>query len=132
VRTAFPAGSRGEPLSWEAMKQEPANLTASDRSSWCWAPVFLTFTHEKEIRKPLESAYGIDDPQFQRSMSTLLGPPLSRQPRGHAPQRRPDLPGDARGDPLAKRTITFETYIYWSGDVGKAFADALAERARRA
>jgi len=30
----------------------------------------------------------------------------------------------------AKRTITFETYIYWSGAIGKAFADALSERAR--
>jgi cardiolipin synthase len=31
----------------------------------------------------------------------------------------------------AKVSITFETYIYWSGDIGRAFADALAERARR-
>lgn len=30
----------------------------------------------------------------------------------------------------AQRSITFETYIYWSGDVGRQFADALAERAR--
>ena len=30
----------------------------------------------------------------------------------------------------AKKSITFETYIYWSGDIGKQFADALSERAR--
>jgi len=30
----------------------------------------------------------------------------------------------------ARETITFESYIYWSGDVGRAFAEALAERAR--
>jgi cardiolipin synthase len=30
----------------------------------------------------------------------------------------------------ARKTITFETYIYWSGDIGQAFADALGERAR--
>ena len=30
----------------------------------------------------------------------------------------------------AKETINFETYIYWSGAIGKEFADALAERAR--
>src|SRR6185436_8221941 len=29
----------------------------------------------------------------------------------------------------AKQTITFETYIYWSGEVGKHFCDALCERA---
>ena len=31
----------------------------------------------------------------------------------------------------ARETITFETYIYWSGDIGQKFADALSERARR-
>jgi hypothetical protein len=30
----------------------------------------------------------------------------------------------------AQKTITFETYIYWEGQVGKDFADALSERAR--
>ena len=30
----------------------------------------------------------------------------------------------------AQQSITFETNIYWSGDVGKQFADALAEGAR--
>ena len=30
----------------------------------------------------------------------------------------------------AQTSITFETYIYWSGDIGREFADALAERAR--
>jgi cardiolipin synthase len=30
----------------------------------------------------------------------------------------------------AKTTITFETYIYWSGSIGSEFTNALAERAR--
>jgi cardiolipin synthase A/B len=30
----------------------------------------------------------------------------------------------------AKSSITFETYIYWSGAIGREFADALIERAR--
>ncbi|MGE5095811.1 MAG: phospholipase D-like domain-containing protein, partial [Betaproteobacteria bacterium] len=30
----------------------------------------------------------------------------------------------------ARRTINFETYIYWSGRIGQTFADALSERAR--
>ena len=30
----------------------------------------------------------------------------------------------------AKRTITLETYIYWSGTVGERFAEALIERAQ--
>ncbi|RZI73759.1 MAG: cardiolipin synthase B, partial [Pseudomonas sp.] len=31
----------------------------------------------------------------------------------------------------AQKTITLETYIYWSGDVGQQFAQALKERARQ-
>ena len=30
----------------------------------------------------------------------------------------------------AKSTITFETYIYWSGSIGREFVDAFQERAR--
>src|ERR1019366_8240574 len=30
----------------------------------------------------------------------------------------------------AQKTITFETYIYWAGEIGQQFAMALSERAR--
>jgi cardiolipin synthase len=30
----------------------------------------------------------------------------------------------------ARRTINFETYIYWSGEIGREFVEALSERAR--
>jgi cardiolipin synthase A/B len=30
----------------------------------------------------------------------------------------------------ARQTITFESYVYWSGAVGRRFAEALIERAR--
>jgi cardiolipin synthase len=30
----------------------------------------------------------------------------------------------------ARKTITFETFIYWSGSIGKQFAEAIIERAR--
>jgi cardiolipin synthase len=32
----------------------------------------------------------------------------------------------------ARETITFETYIYWSRNVGKKFSEALCERSRPA
>ena len=40
------------------------------------------------------------------------------------------FPAMLEGIRSAKKTITFETYIYWSGKVGKQFADALSERAQ--
>jgi cardiolipin synthase A/B len=93
--------------------------------------LFIGFTREKDIRQPVVAAYSVDDAQFRRSVNVLLGPALVAGNRVDTL-----LNGDQIFPPMleairsAKKTITFETYIYWSGDVGKAFADALAERAR--
>ncbi|MEN1972561.1 phospholipase D-like domain-containing protein [Luteimonas sp. MJ204] len=88
-------------------------------------------TPEKKIERKIAHRHAITDPQFRREMSVLLGPAI--------------LPGNKvtdyeNGDEIfpamlaaiasAQETITFETYIYWSGDIGQRFADALAERAR--
>ena len=86
---------------------------------------------EKKIEGQLEVRYAIDDPQFVRSMSSLLGPPLltgnSVRVLVNGDQIFPAMLKEIRE---AERTITFETYIYWSESIGKEFADALAERAR--
>lgn len=75
--------------------------------------------------------YATSDPQFQRALGSLLGPALVD---GNAVTEL--LNGDQIFPPIlaaikaAQKTITFETYIDWSGDIGNAFADALSERAR--
>src|SRR5207247_487587 len=83
-----------------------------------------------EYAYQIESKYAVDDPQFQRTMGSLLGPPI--------------IPGNTvttllNGDEIfpamldailaAKKTITLETYVYWSGNIGATFADALSLRA---
>ena len=86
---------------------------------------------EKKIQTRISEIYGIHDPQFLRSISNLLGPPLVP-----GNQVKELLNGNEIFPPMlaairsAKKTITFETYIYWSGEIGKEFAEALAERAR--
>src|SRR5687767_2664576 len=86
---------------------------------------------EKQIDRKVEHRYGVADPQFVRALGALLGPPLVDGNRTetliNGDQIFPAMLAAIRG---AKKTITFETYIYWSGEIGKAFADALAERAR--
>jgi cardiolipin synthase len=75
--------------------------------------------------------YGADDPQFARSMGTLLGPSLLAGNRVRALCNGDEIfPAMLEAIRGARRTITFETYIYWSGEIGRAFADALAERAQ--
>jgi cardiolipin synthase A/B len=72
----------------------------------------------------------LDDPTFERCMAHLLGPPLVDGNRItsllNGDQIFPAMLAAIRS---AKATITFETYIYWSGKIGREFADALAERA---
>lgn len=85
----------------------------------------------KKIERRIVTDYGIADEQFARSMGSLLGPPLVAGNRVEDLQNGveifPSMLGAIRG---AERTITFETYIYWSGSIGREFADALSERAR--
>ena len=86
---------------------------------------------EKQITYRLEHRYTVADPQFSRAMGVLLGPALLDGNR---------VETLVNGDQIfsamlkeiraASKTITFETYIYWSGDIGRTFAQALAERAR--
>ncbi len=92
----------------------------------------LNFTAgEKKVQKQLPRLYNTASPQFERAMGSLLGPGIVG---GNEVTEL--LNGDQIFPPMlaaikaARHSVTFETYIYWSGDIGKAFADALSERAR--
>jgi cardiolipin synthase len=88
-------------------------------------------TGEKHVKQEIRHLYSIHDPQFQRTLGVLLGPVILAGNRFEAllngDQIFPPMLSAIRG---ARHTISFETYIYWSGQIGKDFADALAERAR--
>jgi len=122
-----------------ARKGEEAMIDRSSLGSLIsrWAIVFAIFVclnlqaEEKRVRYQLDHTFAVEDPQFLRCMGQLLGPGL--------------LPGNQikalrNGDQIfpamleaihgARETITFETYIYWSGDIGRKFSAALCERAQ--
>jgi cardiolipin synthase len=86
---------------------------------------------EKKIEQRLERLYPTEDPQFRRAMGNLLGPPIldgnQTQVLVNGDEIFAAMLGAIRH---ARRTITFETYIYWSETIGREFADALIERAR--
>ncbi|MEO5763614.1 MAG: phospholipase D-like domain-containing protein [Vicinamibacteria bacterium] len=88
-------------------------------------------TGEKKIDKRLQPLYAISDPQFLRSMGSLLGPSVLDGNRikslWNGDQIFPEMLAAVR---QAQKTITFETYIYWSGKIGTELAEALAERSR--
>jgi cardiolipin synthase len=89
-------------------------------------------TGEAEVKERLTHTYAISDPQFQRSINVLLGPPLIDGNRVETLLNGNQIfPAMLDAIDHAQKSITFETYIYWSGRVGKRFADALAARSRQ-
>jgi len=86
---------------------------------------------EKQIETQLKTQYDIHDAQFRRSVGVLLGPPIIEGNKVetllNGEEIFPAMLAAIRG---AKKTITFETYIYWSETIGEEFSEALAERAR--
>jgi cardiolipin synthase A/B len=87
---------------------------------------------EKKIEQRIERLYSLDDPRFAQELGVLLGPPFVD---GNLPKVLRN--GDEIFPPMlaairsARTTITFETYIYWSGAIGLDFARDLSEKARQ-
>jgi cardiolipin synthase len=86
---------------------------------------------EKRIGEQLSREYSTADEQFTRSLGVLLGPPIvggnQVEVLLNGDRIFPSMLAAIRS---AQKTITFETYIYWSETIGQEFAEALAERAR--
>jgi cardiolipin synthase len=86
---------------------------------------------EKQIERRLQHRYTIDDVQFRRELGILLGPPIIDGNRITNLENGIEIfPAMLEAVKGARRNINFETYIYWSGDIGREFAEALSERAR--
>jgi len=86
---------------------------------------------EKTLERSLAHDYAIAEPQLRREMGVLLGPGVLAgnhvEALNNGDEIFPAMLADIRA---ARRTINFETYIYWSGDIGREFSEALSERAR--
>lgn len=86
---------------------------------------------DKPIDRHVQHRYPVSDEQFLRSMGVLLGPSLVPGNRVEELLNGEQIfPAMLKAIGSAEQTITFETYIYWSGSIGKAFVDALCERAK--
>ena len=86
---------------------------------------------EKKIEHKIERLYASDDPQFLRSMGLLLGPPVISGNRFEMLLNGDRIfPSMLEGIRSARQSITFETFIYWSGEIGEQIAHALADKAR--
>ncbi len=86
---------------------------------------------EQKIEQQLPALYKTDAAEFRRSLSALLGPQIVEGNQVDTLNNGDEIfPSMLEAIRSAKSTITFETYIYWSGSIGQEFVDALTERAR--
>lgn len=86
---------------------------------------------EKRVEHNIERLYAAEDPQFLRSMGLLLGPPVDSGNSYRVLVNGDQIfPAMLEAIGAATRTITFETFIYWSGAIGAQVARALSDQAR--
>jgi cardiolipin synthase A/B len=85
----------------------------------------------RELNAPVPARLSAADPDFALTMGGLFGSGVTT---GNTIDTL--LNGDAIFPAMldaiarAERSITFATYVYWSGSIADTFAEALAERAR--
>jgi cardiolipin synthase len=83
------------------------------------------------MRYHMRHQFGVRDLAFLQTLHALTGAPLTQGNRveilRNGVQIFPSMLSAIRG---AKKTINLEFYIYWDGQIGRQFAEVLAERAR--
>ena len=93
--------------------------------------LFYDFSSDRELTKEIAPLYAVDDPRFVRSMNFLLGPGLVDGNRTETLLNGVEIfPAMLEAIKGAQKSICMETYIYWSGEVGRRFSEALAAKAR--
>jgi cardiolipin synthase A/B len=85
----------------------------------------------RDVREAIPHLHGVSDPQFLRTMDGTFGGALRG---GHSIETLVNgdriFPAMLGAIGEARSTVNFETFIYWSGEMARIFADALAEKAR--
>jgi cardiolipin synthase len=85
----------------------------------------------QELPYRLASKLDIGSPDFSKAIGDLLDPAFVNGNKITTLLNGDEIfPAMLSAISNAKKTITFESYIYWSGKTGEKFADALSERAR--
>lgn len=86
---------------------------------------------DKQIDTRIERVYSVDDRQFTRTMGLILEPALEPGNKVRALVNGDEIfPAMLHAIRSAQRSVTLETYIFWSGTIGNRFVDALVERAK--
>ncbi len=85
--------------------------------------------HQVRLDQKIQIDYAITDPQFSQTMGHLLSTPIVSGNTVRAFQNGEEIfPAMLEAIRSAKQSITFESYIYWSGEIGKKLLGSIAFR----
>ncbi len=136
VRTAW-AKTRQVLFAWWAWAV--IAITALVFDKWGWAIgtglmsafSFLAWPREVPPRVGLEHEFSVDDDEFLTTIAGSTGVPFFEGNALRILNNGDEFyPAMLSAIEHAQCSITIEAYIYWAGDVGKRFAQALAARAK--
>ncbi len=108
------------------------------RNKWGWAigmgamglVSYLIAPEEFPPSYGLDHEFGVDDEEFLPTMAGATGVPFAAGNRIEILHNGAAFyPAMLEAIDTAQHSITIEAYIYWSGEMGKTFAAALARRA---
>ena len=94
--------------------------------------IILNFaTSNQHVKTQIKREYSVNDPEFRRTMSSMLEPEILAGNKVETLVNGDEIfPAMLQAIHGARKSINFETFIYWSAPIGKDFADALADRSR--
>ncbi|HET9268876.1 MAG TPA: phospholipase D-like domain-containing protein [Vicinamibacterales bacterium] len=143
-RSRLPKGvltfwTRARRLLWSWWPWALVSIWAIGDAEWGWAigggamalVSYLLAPPAPPPRFGLDHEFSIDSPEFVGTVAGASGSPFLE---GNTLELLNN--GDAFYPPMlaaikgAEHSITIEAYIYWAGEIGAAFAEALAERAK--
>lgn len=88
-------------------------------------------TGEKKIEEEVAHLYGARSAEFEQALGNLLGPAVLGGNKVTTLINGDQIfPAMLAAIDSAKESIAFETYIYWSGEIGAAFSKALSNKAK--
>jgi cardiolipin synthase len=132
-------GARLRRLVWSWWIWVLAAAAAATWKNWTAVAIllvvaFLAFLFAPDDTEPvygLDHDFAVDSEEFLPTMMGATDTPVSSGNQitilNNGVEFYPAMLADIQA---AQRTITMEAYIYWEGEVGKQFADALAAKAR--
>jgi cardiolipin synthase len=94
-------------------------------------PALPIIRRKLPMRYHMKHQFGVRDFAFLQTMRALTGAPMSEGNLVTILKNGIEIfPAMLAAIGNAKHTINLEFYIYWDGEIGRRFAEALAERAR--